>query len=74
MKISNRVKRNIALTLFVVGLFCMGARSVNVIQNYTSFMAWFELVGITFLTWCICFDNFLIYRKRVKKGILFGSK
>lgn len=74
MKISNRVKRNISLTLFVVGLFCMGARSVNVLQNPKSFMAWFEFAGIAFLTWCICFDNFLIYRRRVKKGILFGAE
>lgn len=74
MKISNRVKRNISFTLFVVGLFCMGARSVDVLQNPTSIMAWFEFAGITFLTWCICFDNFLIYRRRVKHGILFGYK
>lgn len=77
MKISNRVKRNISFTLFtlfVVGLLCMGARSVDVLHNPSSFMGWFEFAGITFLTWCICFDNFLIYRRRVKNGILFGSK
>lgn len=74
MKISNRVKRNISFTLFIVGLFCMAARSVNVVQNPHFFMTWFELTGITFLTWCICFDNFLIYRRKVKNGILFGSK
>ncbi len=74
MKISNRVKRNISFTLFVVGLFCMAARSVNVLQTPASIMAWSEFAGITFLTWCICFDKFLIYRRRVKNGILFGSK
>lgn len=74
MKICNRVKRNTFLILCVVGLFCMAARSVDVLQNPDSIMAWFELAGIIFLTWCICFDNFLIYRRRVKNGILFGSK
>ena len=74
MKISNRVKRNISFTLFVVGLFCMAARSVEVLQNPASAKALFEFASIAFLTWCICFDNFLSYRRRVKNGILFGSK
>lgn len=74
MRISNRVKRNISFTLFVVGLLCMAARSIDVFQNPASTMAWFEFAGITFLTWCICFDHFLVYRRRVKNGILFGSR
>lgn len=74
MKISNRVKRNITFALFVVGLLCMAARSVDVVQNPGSLMAWFKLASITLLTWFICFDNFLIYRRRVKNGILFGTK
>ena len=45
MKISNRVKRNISFTLFVVGLFCMATRSVNVLQTPASIMAWFEFAG-----------------------------
>lgn len=66
-KVSNRVKRNISFALFVVGLFCMAARSVNVLQNLDSIKAWFEFAGIAFLTWRICYDKFLIYRRRVKK-------
>lgn len=73
MMISNRVKRNISGTLFVVGLSIMGIRASNVVANPSSGMAWFEFIGITILTW-ICYDSFSIYRKRVKNGILFGNQ
>lgn len=72
MKVSNRVKRNISLTLTVVGLMCTAARAADVAQDMSSARAWFELAGITVMTY-LCYDNFRLYRRRVRKGILFGS-
>lgn len=71
--VSNRVKRNLSGTLFVLGLVIMGIRASNVVANFPSGVAWFEFIGITVLTW-ICFDNFTIYRRRVKKGFKFGNQ
>ena len=72
MQVSNRVKRNISFTLLVVGLLCVAARIWDVAIATSSGRAWFNLFSIVVLTY-ICFDNFLIYRRRVKKGIKFGS-
>lgn len=72
MKVSNRVKRNVSLTLCIVGLLCTAVRAEQVAQDMTSAMAWFKLLGIILLTG-LCYDNFRIYRRRVRKGILFGS-
>ena len=71
--ISNRVKRNISVTLFVLGLVIMGIRASNVVANFSSGVAWFEFIGTTILTW-VCYDNFSIYQRRVKRGILFGNQ
>ncbi len=35
--------------------------------------AWFELGGTIIVTY-LCFDNFLIYRRRVRDGIKFGDR
>lgn len=72
MKVSNRVKRNISLTLTIVGLLCTAARANGVAQDMASVKAWFELAGIVVMTF-LCYDNFRLYRRRVRKGILFGS-
>ncbi len=72
MQISNRVKRNTSLTLLVVGLICIASRIGDVALSPSSGRAWFNLFSIAVLTY-ICFDNYLIYRRRVKKGIKFGS-
>ena len=70
--ISNRVKRNASATLLVVGILCTMARVWGVIVTPKSGYAWFELFGIMVLTY-LCFDNYCIYRRRVKNGIKFGS-
>ena len=70
--ISNTVKRNISATLLVVGVLCIIARIWGVVIEPKSVMAWFELGGMTLLTY-LCFDNFMIYRRRIKNGIKFGS-
>lgn len=73
MKISNRVKRNISFTLTIVGVACIASRARDVAMSPSSGMAWFEFCGMMVITWC-CYDNFRIYRRRVRKGILFGSE
>ncbi|MBD5311099.1 MAG: hypothetical protein K2J92_06210 [Muribaculaceae bacterium] len=73
MKLSNRTKRNIALTLMCIGIMCTLARIWKVAMVPTSGMAWFELCSIIILTY-FSFDRFNIYRKRVKKGIVFGRR
>lgn len=70
--VSNQVKRNISATLLVVGIVCIIARIWDVITEPKSGMAWFELSGIILLTY-LCFDNVVIYRRRIKNGIKFGS-
>lgn len=72
MMVSNRVKRNISGTLLIVGILCIIARIWDVAVSPKSGQAWFDLFGIIVLTY-LCFDNFCIYRRRVKKGIKFGS-
>ena len=64
--VSNQVKRNISATLLVIGIICIIARIWGVLIEPKSGMAWFELAGIILITY-LCFDNFMIYRRRVKK-------
>ena len=66
--VSNRVKRNISGTLFVVGILCVIARGWYLAMNPTSRYAWFETGGMALLTY-LCFDNFRTYYRRVKKDI-----
>ncbi len=73
MKVSNRVKRNISLTLSVIGCLCILSRAWSVMTNPSSGHAWFDLVGMIIISY-LCFDNYLIYRRRVKDGIIFGAK
>ena len=68
MQISNRVKRNISLTLSIVGLVGIASRILDVTLAPSSGRAWFDLFSIIVLTY-LCFDNYLIYRRRVKKDI-----
>lgn len=70
--VSNRVKRNISGTLCIMGVVCIISRIWDVCITPKSGQAWFDLFGIIVLTY-LCFDNFQIYRRRVKKGIKFGS-
>lgn len=68
MKISNPVKRNISLTLLIVGIMCIIARAWELILTPTSGKLWFELISIIILTY-ICFYRFRILQKRVRKGM-----
>ena len=71
MQISNRVKRNISLSLTILGIIIIISRIWDVVITPSSGRAWFDLFSIVILTY-ICFDNFTIYQRRVKKGIKFG--
>ena len=73
MKVSNRVKRNISLVLLVIGLACTVARIWYVVMDPSSGKAWFNLFGIIVLTY-ICFDRVRELQKRIRKGIVFGSR
>lgn len=73
MKISNRVKRDISFTLMLVGIVSCIARLWYVVMTPSSGKAWFELIGMAILTYP-CLDDYLTYRRRVKDGIMFGSK
>lgn len=73
IRISNRVNRNISAACFVIGILCTIGRTWDVIVNPDSGKAWFQLCGIVFIT-IMCFDSFWTYRKRVKRGIKFGSE
>lgn len=71
--VSNRVKRNISGTLLVIGCLCILGRIIDVIDTPASARAWFQLCGILLLTY-LCFDDFRIYRRRIKAGIKFGDR
>ncbi len=70
MKISNRVKRNLSLTLAILGFVCMGSFAVELVMDPKSAKLWFQFIGVV-----ICTTSFLeayrTYRRRVKNGILF---
>ena len=74
MAVSNRIKRNISFALTIVGCFIILARIIETIMNQTiTGWIWFEIFGALVITYC-AFDNFNIYRIRVKDGIMFGSR
>lgn len=73
MKISNRVKRNIAFVLLLVGITCIIAQAWDVIVNPTSGRAWFELFGITVMTY-YCLNRLQDLQNRLKRGIKFGAR
>lgn len=73
MRISNRVRRNISFVLFLVGVACVIARGLELADELSSGMAWFNLFSIVFLT-AVCFGRFRELQKRVRQGIIFGTR
>jgi len=65
MQIGNRVKRNLSLTLSIVGLLCIASRIWDVVSDPSSGRAWFDLFGIIILTY-LSLDNYMTYRSRVR--------
>lgn len=66
--ISNKVKRNIWLTLGVVSLVCVMAVAVKVYEGTSE---WWQLLCSAVICGVI-FRLFWIYRKQVKAGNIFG--
>lgn len=73
MAISNSVKRNISFSLFLIGCFIITYRIIDpILCHNIDGKGWFDIFGACVATF-IAYDNFSLYRKRVKKGIRFGS-
>lgn len=72
MKISNRVKRNIALALLVIGLGCTIARVWQLLMEPASGKAWLELAAILVPTY-FCFDRVKILQRRMKQPMVGQS-
>lgn len=66
--LSNRVKRNIWLTLSTLSIDCIIDRTVRVIDGSAE---WWSLASAIVIT-AFCTKFYLCYRKQVKSGILFG--
>lgn len=73
MRISNRVKRNVSFSMMILGCLIILARLWQVVSSPDSATAWIKLAGITLLTY-FCFESFNNYRRKIRKGILFGDK
>ena len=75
MRISNRVKRNISLTLAIIAVLCISSYLIEMVmeKQYKSSHIWFKLFAMSVYSFC-SFDNFIIYQRRLKRGILFGNE
>ncbi len=73
MKVSNTVKRNLYATLFAVGVCCTIGRAWEAAISPESVKVWLKLIGTIAITF-LCFDDFRIYQRRLKSGILFGNQ
>ena len=72
MKISNKVKRNIFLLLMITGVLNCIVYMLNIILNGNSVNDWMKLcaaLGFTF----IAFAYYLVFKKRIKRGFIFGN-
>ena len=67
--ISNKVKRNIWLTLSIVSLMCVISRGIKVLDGTAE---WWQLFYTT-VVFAVIFRLYMAYRKQVKAGNLFGK-
>ena len=67
--LSNKVKRNIWLTLAILSVSCIIDRAIRVIDGSVE---WWNLVATIVIT-AFCTKFYLCYCKQVKRGNLFGS-
>ena len=66
--LSNKVKRNIWLTLTILSVGCIIDRVIRVIDGS---IEWWNLVATIVIT-TFCTKFYICYRKQVKRGTLFG--
>lgn len=66
--LSNKVKRNIWLTLAIMSVGCIIDRAIRVIDGSVE---WWNLVSAIVIT-ALCAKFYFCYRKQVKHGNLFG--
>lgn len=67
--ISNRVKRNIWLTLAILSLGTVVERAIRVADGS---IGWWNLIASILIT-AFCTKFYLCYRRKVKEGILFSN-
>ena len=73
MVMSNRVKRNISVPLTLLGCIIISARVIDPIMSGSiDGRGWFDIFGAVVIT-CLAYDNFKMYRDRVRNGIKSGS-
>lgn len=66
--VSNKVKRNVWLTLTIVSVACVIARAIRVAEGA---IEWGELVSTIIIT-AFCVKFYLCYRRAIREGKLFG--
>jgi len=66
--LSNKVKRNIWLTLAILSVGCMIDRAIRVMDGSAE---WWDLAATIVIT-AFCTKFYLCYRKQVKQSNLFG--
>ncbi len=66
--VSNRIKRNIWLTLAVLNVGVIADRTIGVADGS---LEWWQLVS-AFVIFFFCIKFYLCYRKQVKLGNFFG--
>ncbi len=67
--VSNKVKRNIWLTLAIISLIVIVDRTIRLIDGS---IEWWCLVSAVIIT-VLCTRFYLSYRRQVKDGNLFGK-
>lgn len=67
--LSNRVKRNLWLTLSVISIGPLADRILRCIDGT---LEWWSVVCTAIIT-TFCFRFYLCYRRKVREGILFGN-
>ena len=66
--LSNRVKRNIWLTLTIMSGLTVIDRAVRIVNGSVE---WWNLLSSIIIT-ALCVKFYMCYRKQVKRGNLFG--
>lgn len=66
--ISNKVKRNVWLTLAIMSTACIADRAIRVADGS---LEWWNLVIAVIIT-ALCTKFYLCYRRQVREGNIFG--